>query len=139
MKLISELRKMVLAAEQSRHLLLQKFLSAKPFIAAQVYERFNTCGNKNCKCQRGELHGPFLWIYQLKKGQRVLSTSVAEDKRREAKEMAERYKAWTAQRQRLRELDLEIQEHLNAMEVLLEKEARDYATKRAPGRPKKDR
>jgi len=134
---LSAIRKSIYDSDKKRSLLLQKLLKTKPFIAAQVYERFKTCGNENCKCQHGELHGPFLWIYQNKKNNRILSTTVADDKKKEAKELAERYKVLLEQRQKLRELDRDINSCLNAMEKILEKEVNEYVTKRHPGRPKK--
>ena len=135
---ISRIRKAIYEIDKKRSALIQKLLKTKPFIAAQVYERFKTCGNENCKCKRGELHGPFLWIYQKKKGSRVISTTVATDKQKQAKEMAERYKILITQRQGLRELDHKINIYLNSMEEILEGEANEYVTKRNPGRPKKD-
>lgn len=134
----SELRKRINDTQLRRSDLLHQLMSSGPFIAAQVYERFKTCGNKTCKCERGELHGPFLWIYQKKKGQPVLSTTVDAGKRMAAKALAERYQGWLRARQQLRELDQAIQDYLNEMERILEKEAASYATKRNPGRPKKD-
>jgi len=135
---ISKLRKKIYEANKKRTLLLQKVLSTKPFIAAQVYERYKKCGNSKCKCQRGELHGPFLWIYQNKKNKPILSTTVENGKHREAKDLAANYKVLIEERQLLREVDQEINRYLNDMEALLEKEAKEYATKRHPGRPKKD-
>jgi len=136
---LSALRKKIYTANTQRNTLLQNIMRAKPFIAAQVYERYKKCGNPNCKCQKGELHGPYLWIYQNKKGQKILSTTVQKGKHLEAKELADNYKELLERRQKLRELDQKINEYLNVMESILEKEAKDYATKRHPGRPKKDR
>ncbi len=138
MQELSELRKKVYQLSKKRDLLLQKVLRTKPFIAAQVYQRYKTCGNSNCKCQHGELHGPFLWIYQNKKGKPILSTTVESTKHREAKDLASNYKLLFEERQSLREIDREINDLLNAIEALLEKEAKDYVTKRNPGRPKKN-
>lgn len=138
METLPELRKKVYLANQRRIRMLQKVLKTKPFIAAQVYERYKKCGNPNCKCHRGELHGPFLWIYQNKKGQPLLSTTVENEKRMDAKALAENYKTLMEERQILRTIDQEINGYLNAMELLLEKEAKDYATQRHPGRPKKN-
>ena len=122
---------------QKRDRLLHSILDNKPYIAAQVYERFRTCGNEHCKCKSGELHGPFVWIYQHKKGQKLISTTVATQKVAEAKKLAANYQRWQEHRQQLRELDQSIQRHLDEMEQLLEQEARDYVTQRKPGRPRK--
>lgn len=138
MEEISKIKQNIKSVSRRRIVLLDKILNTKSFIAAQVYEHYKKCGNKGCKCQRGELHGPYLWIYQHKKGLPIISTTVDEAKRREAKDLAASYKALLSDRKQLREMDQEIQELLNKLELSLEKEAKDYATKRSSGRPKKD-
>lgn len=98
---------------QSRDRLLHSILNNKPYIAAQVYERYKTCGNEHCKCRSGELHGPFNWIYQHKKGQKLISTTVAAEKLAKAKKLAANYQRWQEHRQQLRELDQSIQRNLD--------------------------
>ena len=136
---LSQIRQPIYNTHQQRKDLLNQLMSSRPYIAAQVYERYKTCGNKHCKCQQGELHGPFLWIYQHKKGQKVLSTTVDPQKAEDAKKKAQLYKDWLQNRKLLRELDQSVQQYLDEMEQLLEKETTAYVTKRNPGRPKKDR
>ena len=134
---LSHLRQAIFHAQQQRTELLHQILGSQPFIAAQVYERYKTCGNKNCKCHNGEMHGPFIWLYQHKKGYKVLSTTVDSKKVTPAKKLAASYKEWLQNRKQLRELEQTIQNYLDHMEQILEKEARDYATQRSPGRPRK--
>ena len=134
---LSLIRQNISRCMQNRDRLLHSILDNKPYIAAQVYERFKTCGNEHCKCKNGELHGPFVWIYQHKKGQKLISTTVATQKMAEARKMAANYQRWQEHRQQLRELDQSIQRHLDEMEQHLEREARDYVTQRKPGRPRK--
>ena len=137
MKDLSNLRQAIYHAQQQKTELLNLLMGSQPFIAAQVYERYKTCGSKTCKCASGELHGPFIWLYQKKKGQKVLSTTVDSKKVAQAKKLANSYKEWLKNRKELRELEITIQNYLNEMEQILEKDAKDYATKRNPGRPKK--
>lgn len=134
---LSAIKQNISRCMQNKDRLLRGILDNKPYIAAQVYERFKTCGNEHCKCKSGELHGPFVWIYQHKKGQKLISTTVATQKVAEAKKLAANYQRWQEHRQQLRELDQSIQRHLDEMEQLLEREARDYVTQRKPGRPRK--
>lgn len=139
MENISDIKKKLHSSVKRRDFLIEKIMDTKPFIAAQVYEHYKKCGHESCKCQRGELHGPFLWIYQRKKGSPIISTTVDNTKRREAKDLAANYKTLLDERKSLREMDQQIQEYLNLLETLLEKEAKNYATQRNPGRPKKNR
>lgn len=134
---LSQLRQAVARCMQQRDRVLHRVLHNKPYIAAQVYNRYKTCGNKNCKCHSGEPHGPFVWIYQHKKGQKLISTTVDGQKVADVRQLAANYQCWLEQRQQLRELDRRIQQHLDEMETLLEQEAKDYVTQRKPGRPGK--
>jgi len=126
---LSKLRQKISQVNKKREALLQKIMKTEPFLAAQVYERFKKCGNKTCKCARGELHGPFVWLYQKKKGQKLLSTSVPKDFAKEAKELAENYKILLENRKKVREADSEINILLNQMEEILERDAVKYVTK----------
>lgn len=136
-----ELSKIVQKIHQlnkTRYAILKQILHSPGYIAAQVYERYKKCGNKNCKCANGELHGPFMWIYQKKKGQKILSTTVQKELVIKAKKLSGNYQSWTQKRQRLRELEQEIQDLLNEMETYLEQDAKEFATTRKAGRPGKE-
>ena len=137
MEQIAQLRQKIAAVMKKRDRLLHVMMNNKQYIAAQVYERYKKCGNKNCKCQEGEQHGPFLWIYQNKKGQKLISTTVARGKENKARQMADSYSKWLENRRLIREMERQIQQYLDEMEFLLEQDAADYVTKRKPGRPKK--
>jgi len=134
---LSALKQAVARCMQQRDRLLRSILDNKPYIAAQVYDRHKACGNAHCKCHDGELHGPFLWIYQHKKGQKLISTTVDIQKAAETKRLAANYRRWQEHRQQLRELDQKIQQDLDEMEQTLEQDAREYVTRRCPGRPRK--
>lgn len=133
---LSRVRQAIAQGMQQRNRLLHSAMNNRPYIAAQVYERYKTCGNKACKCHNGEPHGPFVWIYQHKKGQKLISTTVDTQKEAEARQLAANYRRWQDHRQQLRELDQRIQRYLDEMEQLLEQQARDYVTRRKPGRPR---
>ena len=127
---LSDLRKQIYDLNKKRQEDINRVLNTKPFIAAQVYERYKTCGNPKCKCARGELHGPFLWVYQRKKGHKVISTTVVRDKASEAKELAERYEKLLRLRQQIREADQEINVLLNNYETQMEKEVAEYVRRK---------
>ena len=130
MEELSALRKQVSDLCRRRSEAIDQVMRTKPYIAAQVYERYTKCGKAGCRCGRGELHGPFLWIYQNRKGQKVVSTTVVRDKGREAKELAERYSRLLRLRQVIRESDQKINELLNQIESLMEREVTDYVTRK---------
>jgi len=127
---ISALRKKVADLNRKRDAAINRVLNTKPYIAAQVYERYKECGNPNCKCKKGEQHGPYLWIYQKKKGQKVVSTTVVKEKATEAKELAARYEELLRLRQQIRETDQKINEVLNEFEIHMEKEVTGYVNRK---------
>jgi len=130
MEEISALRKKISDLNKKRLDTTNRVLQTKPYIAAQVYERYKKCGKANCKCAKGDLHGPFLWIYQKKKGQKVVSTTVVKEKTAEAKEMAARYEGLLRQRQQIRETDQKINELLNEFELHMEREVTEYVNRK---------
>jgi len=130
MENISILRKKVYDLNKRRLDAINRVINTKPYIAAQVYERYKKCGSPNCKCAKGELHGPYLWLYQKKKGQKVVSTTVVKGKAAEAKEMARRYEELSRLRQQIRETDQKINELLNEYEAHMEKEAAEYVSRK---------
>ena len=127
---LSALKKRISDINRRRFDSIGRVLSTKPFIAAQVYERYKKCGNSNCKCAKGELHGPFLWIYQKKKDQKVVSTTVNKDKASEAKELAASYEKLLRLRRQIREADKKINELLNEYESHMEKEIDEYVKRK---------
>jgi phage host-nuclease inhibitor protein Gam len=127
---ISELRKKVYDTNKRRSEAINRALKTKPFIAAQVYQRYRKCGKPNCKCAKGELHGPFLWIYQKKKGQKVVSTTVSQGKGVQAKERAKRYEKLLSLRRQIREFDQEINKLLNEYESELEEGVNEYVKRK---------
>jgi len=127
---ISAIRKQVYDLNTRRTDAINRVLNTKPYIAAQVYQRYRKCGKPNCKCAKGELHGPFLWIYQKKKGQKVISTTVSDDKGAKAKEMAARYVELLRLRQQIRESDQKMNGLLNEYESRLEQEVGDYVKRK---------
>jgi hypothetical protein len=127
---LSALRKQVYDINKLRQEDISRVLNLKPFIAAQVYERYKKCGNPKCKCARGEPHGPFLWLYQKKKGQKAISTTIVKDKAAEAKELAGRYERLQQIRRQIREADQKINALLNEIEAHMEKEAADYVKRK---------
>jgi hypothetical protein len=127
---LSAMRKKVHDINKRRSAAIGRVLDTKPYIAAQVYQRYRKCGKSNCKCANGELHGPFLWIYQKKKGQKVVSTTVAEGKGAQAKERAKRYEELLRLRQQIRDFDKSLNDMLNEYEKEIEEGVSEYVKRK---------
>ncbi len=70
---ISALRKKIYLLEQQRQKVISYLLHPKEMVSGSIYSTYKKCGNKNCRCARGELHGPFNYLSKRVDGKTVLS------------------------------------------------------------------
>ena len=59
---ISAIKKKIYFLEQQRQKKLAYLLNPKDMIAGSIYRAYKKCGNKNCRCAKGKLHGPFSYL-----------------------------------------------------------------------------
>lgn len=59
---ISSLRKNIYSLERQRKIIINYLLNAHDMIDGSIYTVYKKCGNKNCRCAKGELHGPFKYL-----------------------------------------------------------------------------
>ncbi len=52
--------------ERKRDSLLKKLAASGPFVDGSIVKVRRRCGNKNCKCARGEKHESFYLMYKVK-------------------------------------------------------------------------
>jgi hypothetical protein len=70
---ISPIRKKIYLLEQQRQQAISYLLNPKDMISGSLYSTYKKCGNKNCRCAKGELHGPFNYLSKRVDGKTVLS------------------------------------------------------------------
>ena len=70
---ISAIRKKIYLLEQQRQKVISYLLHPKDMVSGSLYSTYKKCGNKNCRCARGELHGPFNYLSKKVDGKTVLS------------------------------------------------------------------
>lgn len=63
-----KIRKSISALEKERKLIFEKVLYPGRMIAGGFVERWLECGKANCRCQQGELHGPYYYLSVLERG-----------------------------------------------------------------------
>jgi len=95
---ISTIRKKIYFLEQQRKKTLEYLLHPKEMVYGSIYSAYKKCGNKNCRCTKGELHGPFYYLSRKEDGVTKLTfirkadedriTSQAENYRKYIKAMA---------------------------------------------------
>lgn len=60
---LSEIRKQILFLQKKRETAELKLIrSRSKLITGSLYRKFTACRKGNCKCTKGQLHGPFLYL-----------------------------------------------------------------------------
>ena len=59
---ISNLRKNIYSLEAQRKKIVEYLLNPRDMIDGSIYTVYKKCGNKNCRCTKGSLHGPFKYL-----------------------------------------------------------------------------
>lgn len=139
MEQLSQVRKKIYELNKKRWTLLENVMSPGKILTAQFYERYTKCSNPNCKCARGELHGPFPWIYQNRKGKKLISTSCLPDKVEDARRFSENYKAFKENWQQIRKMNEEIDSLIAEIEKIHEVNAEEFTKKEGEKRGRKQK
>ncbi|MBS3994423.1 MAG: hypothetical protein KGZ33_07425 [Alkaliphilus sp.] len=137
MEELSQIRQKICQLNQKRWRLLKCIMNPGKLLTASFYERFTKCGSRNCKCASGELHGPFPWIYQNRKGEKLISTSCVQDKVKEAQLFSENYKSFKEKAAKIKQLDEEIHRLIVQIESLNEADAKEFTRKEGEKRGRK--
>jgi hypothetical protein len=59
---LSQIKKKIRFLESQRQKKIDYLLAPKDMVAGSIYTVYKKCGNKNCRCARGKLHGPFHYL-----------------------------------------------------------------------------
>ena len=89
--------------------LLGALLRPGPMIAGSFYQMYKKCGRPNCRCARGELHGPFPVLSIARAGRRS-TRSVPRDRQEQVRRRAEAYRRFRHRRRQLRDVMARIDE-----------------------------
>src|SRR5215467_11062993 len=97
MKASSELARLSeLALRQRRQGLTQQLPPAEEILRGSLVERYVTCGNPNCKCAKGERHGP-VWYLTVTLGPGKTTGGIV------APEKVEQVRGWVQNYQKVKE------------------------------------
>jgi len=64
---ISDLRQEISILREERLKAENRLMQAKDMLASSLILRKVICGNPNCKCQEGKLHGPYPYLSERRK------------------------------------------------------------------------
>ena len=139
MEELSKIRQKIYQLNKKRWELLESVISPGKLLTASFYERFTKCSSPNCKCASGELHGPFLWIYQKRKGKKLISTSCLADKIEDAHLFSENYKSFKEKWAQIKLIDEEINGLIAQIGLLNEVDAKEFTRKEGEKRGRKSK
>ncbi len=137
MEELSQIRQKIYQLNKKRWELLENVMSPGKLLTASFYERFTKCSSPNCKCASGELHGPFPWIYQNRKGEKLISTSCLAEKVEDARNFSGNFKAFKENYAQIKKLDEEITSLIGQIELLNEVDAKEFVRKEGEKRGRK--
>ncbi len=112
----SELRQRVVQLRQARRHLenVLMTLTHQPLVAGSLIAKYKRCNKGDCRCTRGELHGPFWYLSQTVEGRTVMRFIRAADVVRVRPAFA-RTKQWRQQRAQLVRLSTRILQLLDRL------------------------
>lgn len=109
MKASNSLAKLsTLALEQRRQGLAKLLPAAEQTLRGSLIERYVTCGNPDCKCARGERHGP-VWYFSVTLGPgRTTSAVVPADQLEAVRRWIENYRKIKEDLEKISEINREL-------------------------------
>ena len=136
---LSQVRKRIYELNRKRWLLIEKVMSPGELLTAQFYQRYTKCSNPNCKCAKGELHGPFPWIYQNRKGKKRISTTCLPEKVNDAEKFSENYKSFKEKWQNIQKMNEEIDDLIEEILTIQEVNPEIFTKKEDESRGRKQK
>ena len=104
---ISNLRKNIYSLERQRKKIIDYLLNPRDMIEGSIYTVYKKCGNKNCRCAKGKLHGPFNYLSRRIDGKTKL-TFVRRADQDDIEKGATNYRKYTAHMAKLNKIDRKI-------------------------------
>jgi len=108
---ISSIKKKINFLEQQRQKTLTYLLNPKNMVSGSIYSSYKKCGNKRCRCTRGNLHGPFSYLSRKVEGKTILTFIRKADTDKITKE-AQDYRKYTKAMARLNNLNRKIYDYI---------------------------
>lgn len=117
----SRVRQTVRQLGEEHSAVLDELLASDSMVIGSFFEVYKTCTKPNCRCQRGEKHGPFGAISYSING-KVHHRVVREKDRSTIAKDVGNYKKFQKNRKRLRKIEKTLNEQLDRLKDLQSKE-----------------
>jgi hypothetical protein len=108
MKESKALRKISNLALCRRRQGLVKLPPAEEILRGSLVERYVTCGNPNCKCARGERHGPVWYLTVTLAPGRTTGAVISSEKLGQVRRWIANYQAFKEQLEKISEINREL-------------------------------
>ena len=113
---LSLLRRRLRALHQRLGGLVETFMGREALLKAYLSDAPRTCGNRGCRCYRGQPHPA--WVVRTPEGRRARTHSVSQARFERLRTPAEAYRRWRQARAEWNRLVREVHEVLSQMERL---------------------
>ncbi len=108
---ISAVRKKIYILDQQRKKTLAYLLNPQDMVEGSIYTAHKSCGNKRCRCAKGDLHGPFSYLSRRVEKKTKL-TFIRKDDEEVVAKGAKNYRKYTKAMARLGKLNKKIYDNL---------------------------
>ncbi len=116
---ISEIRKRVTWLQKDREAIELKCIRTRSDMeAGSLVKQYKACNKGNCKCTRGELHGPFLYLNQKIEG-KSKSRYVGKDSDKPTVKKVKAYMQYQDRLAKIRKINKELDQLFNQYRELL--------------------
>lgn len=105
---LSRIRQTLYQLRKEQAALVWELAKPSPMIKGSFYEVYKTCTGKNCRCQKGERHGPFPALSLSVQGKHKL-VMVRQADRQAVEQKAKAYRRFQRGLSRLRKINREIE------------------------------
>jgi len=114
---ISSIRKNIYSLEAQRKKIVKYLLNPKDMIEGSIYTVYKKCGNSNCRCAEGKLHGPFNYLSRRIDGKTKL-TFVRRADEDDVERGATNYRKYSAHMAKLNKIDKKIYDRVAMIKII---------------------
>jgi len=125
---ISDLRQEISILREERLKTENKLMQAKDMLSCSLIWRKVICGNPRCRCQKGELHGPYPYLSEKIKGKTRL-TYIRKRDLAKIKKKTEEYRLFQKRIEYVRYLNRKIDDLFKSIREIRAKQGREINKK----------
>lgn len=104
---ISKVRQRIHQLRELRSQLETSNMRMGLMVEGSLITHYKPCGNKRCKCARGELHGPY-WYLSTKEGRKTRFQYIHKKRLQKVRQLASNYKIFQRNMQEIRGINRQI-------------------------------